>query len=595
MSGAAPDPFLLEVFRYGLDTIADQMAVSLMRSAYSGIVRDSMDFSTAVCDAKGRTLAQGLTVPLHLGSFPDAMRNLIARHRDEMAPDDVFIFNDPYAAAGQHLPDIYIIRPVFLAEQLIAFATTIAHHADVGGIVPGSNSLGAHEIFQEGLRLPILKLVDRGRLVQPVWDIIGLNVRLPEIVLGDLQAQIAATTTGEAQVRELWERMGRDVAVVYAEHLHDYAEHLARSEIAAMRDGIYRFTDQIEGIGEDPEPIVLQLALTIKDTAVTVDWTGSSPQVAGGINSVLPFTKSAAFTALRSVMHAEIPNCEGYTRPIDVVAPAGTVMNPLPPGACGGRGVTGYRMIDCLMGALAQAVPDRVTADGNGGSALPTIAGVHLGRPFIFCETFMGTWGATAGHDGQEGVPHLGANQANVSVETIEADYPLRIERYEMVPNTAGPGRFAGGCALRREYRLLADKALLLIRSDKRRFPPHGLDGGGTGQPSLNLINPGPRQRVLPVMLTEPVEMRANDLFVHVTASGGGYGDPLERSPDRVVRDIVQGRIDREHASAAYGVAVTGEATPRVDTAATDAARGRMRQHRSSEHAEAPSTANSQG
>jgi N-methylhydantoinase B len=576
---------VLEVFRYGLDTIADQMAVSLMRSAYSGIVRDSMDFSTAICDARGRTLAQGLTVPLHLGSFPDAMRHLVERHRDAMAQGDVFIFNDPYVAAGQHLPDIYIIKPVFLADQLIAFATTIAHHADVGGIVPGSNALGAHEIFQEGLRLPVLKLFDRGHLVQPVWDIIGLNVRVPDIVLGDLQAQVAAATTGEAEVCDLWGRMGPLVAATYVEHLHDYAERLARREIGAMRDGTYRFIDHIEGMGDDLEPIILQLALTIRDTAVTVDWTGSSPQVAGGINSVLPFTKSAAFTALRSVMDAEIPNCEGYARPISVIAPPGTVVNPLSPGACGGRGITGYRMIDCLMGALAEAAPDKVAADGNGGSALPTIAGTHQDRAFIFCETFMGTWGATSGHDGQEGVPHLGANQANVSVEMIEADYPLRIERYEMVPNTAGVGRYAGGSALRREYRLLADKAALLIRSDKRRFPPHGLAGGGSGQPSLNVLNPGPQQRVLPVMLTTPVEMRRNDLFVHTTASGGGYGDALDREPDRVLGDIVQGRIDRQEAVTAYGVVLTGEATPRVDRAATEATRMKLRQHRSGKSA----------
>lgn len=574
------DPFVLEVFRHSLDTIADQMAVTLMHAAYSGIVRDSMDFSTAVCDAEGRTLAQGLTVPLHLGSFHDAMTKLIAEHRRTMAVGDVFIFNDPYEAAGQHLPDIYIIRPVFVGERLVAFATTIAHHADVGGIVPGSNALNAVEIFQEGLRLPILKFIERGRPVQPIWDIIRLNVRVPDLVLGDLEAQVAAAATGECELLDLWGRMGVDEAAAYVEHLHDYAERLARAEIAEMPDGVYRFTDHVEGLGDDPTPVILELTLTIAGDQATVDWTGSSAQVAGGINSVFPFTKACSYTALRSVMAAEIPNCFGYTRPIVTIAPPGTVMNPVSPGACGARGITGYRMIDCLMGALAQAVPDRVTADGNGGSTLPTIAGRHAGKPFIFCETFMGTWGATTAHDGQEGVPHLGANQANVSIEMIEAGYPLRIERYAIVPDTGGPGRFAGGHALRRDYRLLADDAVLMVRSDKRLYPPHGLAGGGCGQPSSNVINPGTQDRILPVMVIEPIALKRGDLFVHVTAGAGGYGDPLERPPERVLKDVLQGRISREHAVEAYGVELGHAAMPALDEPRTRQRRAEIRRAR---------------
>lgn len=574
------DPFLLEVFRHSLDTIADQMAVTLMHAAYSGIVRDSMDFSTAVCDRAGRTLAQGLTVPLHLGGFHDAMTRLIAEQRAAMAPGDVYIFNDPYAAGGQHLPDIYIIQPVFTAERLIAFATTIAHHADVGGIVPGSNALGAREIFQEGLRLPILKFLDRGRPVQPVWDIIALNVRLPELVLGDLEAQVAAAATGGEELKELWRRLGADRADSCVEHLHDYAERLARAELADMPDGTYRFSDHIEELGDDRGPVRLELALTIAGEQAVVDWTGSSAQVAGGINSVLPFTRACSYTALRSVMAAEIPNCHGFTRPITTIAPPGTVMNPLPPGACGARGVTGYRMIDCLMGALAQAVPDRVTADGNGGSTLPTIAGSEGARPFIFCETFMGTWGATSAHDGQEGVPHLGANQANVSVEMIEAGYPLRIERYALVPDSGGAGRHAGGMALRRDYRLLADAAMLQVRSDKRSFPPHGLFGGGAGAPSLNVINPDDDNRVLPAMVVDPVVLRRNDLYVHVTAGGGGYGDPLQRPPEAVLRDVVQGRVSRQRAREAYGIVIADMQPPAIDADATTLQRAALHARR---------------
>ncbi|MBV9860423.1 MAG: hydantoinase B/oxoprolinase family protein [Alphaproteobacteria bacterium] len=571
------DPFLLEVLKNALDTVADEMALILMRTSYSGIIRDSMDFSTAVCDAEGQTLAQGLTTPMHLGSFYDAMRCLIGRYAGRIDPDDVFIFNDPYDSGGQHLPDIYIIKPVFFERALVAWATTVAHHADVGGIVAGSNALGATEIFQEGLRIPVLKFLERGVQNHAIWELVRLNVRVPDKVLGDLQAQVAACVTGERELQELFQRYGADTVSAYFAHLHDYAERLARAEIADIADGEYRFTDHIDGLGENPEPIVLQVRIVIAGDEATVDWTGSSPQVKGGINSPLPFTKACAYTALRSIMPAEVPNCHGFTRPIRTIAPAGIVVNPTAPFPCGARGITGFRMIDCLFGALAAAVPDKVTADGNGGSTLPTIAGWQDGTPFVFCETFMGTWGAAGDHDGQEGVPHMGANQSNVPVEMIEAAFPLRIERYGLVPDTGGAGRFRGGLALTREYRLLAEEATLNIRSDKRRFPPHGLAGGRTGAPSINVVNPDGNARVLPVLLTEPVELSRGDLYRHVMAGGGGYGDPLDRDPTRVLEDVLDEKLTPAHALREYGVVISGS-PPVCDLAATAQRRTALKQ-----------------
>ena len=296
----------------------------------------------------------------------------------------------------------------------------MAHHSDVGGIVAGSNALGAVEIHQEGLRLPVLKFTERGVPNQAIWDIIATNVRTPVDVLGDLQAQMAACTSGERGLQELFGRYGADTVIRYGEHMHDYAERLARTGIAEIPDGVYEFTDHIDGLGAEPEPIVFECKVTIAGDQVTVDWTGSSAQVKGGVNSTYPFTKAAAYTALRSVLSADIPNCHGFHRVVDVIAPPGTVVNPVYPGACGARGITGYRMIDCLMGALSQALPDKVIADTTGGSTLPTIAGYRDGKAFVFVETFMGTWGACSAHDGQEGVPHLGANQSNVPVEMID-------------------------------------------------------------------------------------------------------------------------------------------------------------------------------
>ncbi len=570
------DPIRLEVLKNGFDTIADEMALILMRTAHSPIVRDSMDFSTAICDAAGQTLAQGVTTPMHLGSFYDAMRFLLQRYAGDTRPGDVFIGNDPYAAAGQHLPDIYIVRPLFFEGALVGWATTLAHHADVGGIVPGSNALGATEIYQEGLRLPFLKLMDQGRPNPAIWEIVALNVRVPDMVLGDLKAQEAACLAGEREYLDLFRRHGAPTMHRYIEALHDYAERLARAEITEIPDGTYRFTDHIDGLGEDPAPIVFQLALTVQGDTVLADWAGSSLQVPGGVNTPLPFTKAAVYTALRSVMGADVPNCHGFTRPITVTAPLGTVVNSVHPAPTGARGITGYRMIDCLFGALAQAVPDRVAADGTGGSTLPSFGGYVDGRAFVFSETFMGTWGATALHDGQEGVPHMGANQANVPIEMIEQAYPLRILRYGLVPGTGGPGRHRGGHALRRDYEFLAETGVFSVRSDKRSFPPHGLDGGLAGRPSMNLLETAAGTRVLPALLTVPVALRRGDVFRHVMASGGGYGDPLTRDPAAVLHDVAEETLTLEEAARDYGVAI-GPAG--VDTAATAALRaGRTRQ-----------------
>lgn len=573
----AIDPFQLEVIKSCFDSIADDMTLTLMRTSYSGIIRDSLDFSTAICDAQGQTLAQGVCTPMHLGSFYDAMRHVIRQFDGRIEAEDVFIANDPYEASGQHLPDIYIIKPIFWEDRLTGWAATVAHHSDVGGIVPGSNALGAVEIYQEGLRLPFIKFVEAGRPNQAVWDIIATNTRTPDKVMGDLQAQTAACTSGERELKALYKRYGAKTVLRYADHLHDYAERLARAEIAEIPDGEYRFTDHIDGLGEDPEVVVLEVKVTVRGDHVTVDWTGSSAMVKGGINSTLPFTKACAYTALRSIMPADVPNCHGFTRAIDVVAPAGSVVNPVHPGPTGARGITGYRMIDCLFGALAQALPDKVAADSSGGSTLPTIAGYQDGKAFVFCETFMGTWGATSDHDGQEGVPHMGANQTNVPVEMIEAEYPIRIERYGLVPDTGGPGRYRGGVALFREYRLLADEAVLNVRSDKRDYPPHGLFGGKTGAPSMSILETQAGTRVLPVLTTEPITMRRGDLFRHVIAGGGGYGDPLEREPERVLEDVIAGKVTSAHAAEAYGVIVTEAAKPSIDHAATVACRDRLR------------------
>jgi len=552
--------------------------LTFMRTAYSGIVRDSLDFSTAICSSGGLTLAQGVCTPMHMGSFYDAMQALLQQYEygEKVSPEDVFIFNDPFVAAGQHLPDIYIAMPIYFESRLLSWAVTIAHHSDVGGIVAGSNAIGGEEIFQEGLRIPIIKFMEKNVPNRAVWELIALNVRTPDEVLGDLQAQIASCKSGERGMVDLFQRYGADTILTYGKKLQRYAEEITRAEIREFPNGKYRFTDHIDGIGENPEPLILQAVIIIDDDSIVVDWTGTSDQVPAGINPSFPFTKAATYAALRSVMESDIPNCHGFTIPIEVIAPFGSLLNPRFPAPCGARGITGYRIIDCLFGALAEALPDRVTADTAGGSTLPTISGYQNGKAFVFCETFMGTWGGTSKHDGQSGVPHMGANQSNVSIEMLENKYPIRINQYGLIPNTGGPGQFRGGLGLVREYEILSDTASLNVRSDKRKFPPHGLFGGQPGSASWNFINPeGDDQRILPVLMTEVEKLKKGDIFRHEMSGGGGYGNSMERDPTSVLRDVIEEKIDRRHAEKDYGVVIRQEpdGSFQIDTKATNSLR----------------------
>jgi N-methylhydantoinase B len=570
------DPITFEVIKNAFDSIADQMAITLMRSAYSAIVRDSVDYSTGFCDGRGRMLAQGLTTPLHLGSFPPAMRYLVEARAGQMQPGDVFIFNDPYGAEGVHLPDIYVIKPIFHSGRVEGFATTLAHHTDVGGIAPGSNSIHSTEIYQEGLRIPLLKLYDRGEPNETMFKIIEQNVRVPVKVLGDLRAQVAACLAAEKAYLPMLEKYGPARLHAYHDELLDDAERRMRAAIADVPDGVYQFTDYIDGLGERPERIVFQVAVTIRGDEMDVDWTGSSPQVRAGINSPMPFTRSAAYVAVRCAIAPELPNSEGYMRPIHVRAPLGTIMNPVHPGACAARGITGYRMIDAILGAFSQAIPERVPAAGEGGSSLPSVGGYRDGQAFVHVETILGTWGGRPDGDGEEGVPNPGANQSNQPIEMIEAELPLEATQYALIPDSGGPGRFRGGLGLVREYRLLADEAGWTMRSDRRAHRPYGVQGGQPGAPSWNVLNPGPTERVLPTLPMESVALKRGDVFRMTLAGGGGYGSPLERDPALVLEDYLDDKVTLDHASREYGVVIDRE-RERVDEDATAALRARMR------------------
>ena len=428
------DPIGFELFKNSLFSIADEMALTICRTTYSGVLRDNMDFSTAFADADGKLVAQGLTLPGHLGSIPTALDVVVERFGDDTHPGDVFILNDPFDG-GMHLPDIFIFQPIFVGGERIAFAATICHHADVGGRVPGSNASDSTEIYQEGLRIPPLKFYDRGRANEAIWAFVERNVRIPIQVFGDIRAQLAACKIAERQFLELVDAYGIETTRTYMQEVINYAERLTRAAVAELPDGEFSFEDWIDDDGiELDKPIRLACRIKKEGDRMLVDWTGTSDQVRGAINNTLSFTKAASYTAIRSVLPQGIPNNEGVFRVIEVTAPAGTIANGVLPAACAARGLTGFRMVDCAFGALAMMLPDRVCAASDGGNTCITIGGYDAERrPFICVDFTAGTWGGRPWADGLQGNSNMFANMASQSAEVMEAEQPVQILAYEFV------------------------------------------------------------------------------------------------------------------------------------------------------------------
>lgn len=567
---AAVDPITLELIRNGLESIVDEMALTLVRTAYSANLKSSMDLSSAFCDPEGRLLVQGLTLPLHLGSMPDAMAAVLARYGGAIRPGDAFILNDPYEG-GTHLPDFFVVRPVYLDGDLLGFVCTIAHHTDIGGRVAGGNACDSTEIYQEGLRVPPIRLYDRGEVNEGFLRLLEANVRIPTKVLGDLRAQLAACHIGEQGLRDLIGRYGRETVTSAARELLDHGERLARAEIARWPDGRYEFVDYLDGDGIDPDPIPIRVAVTVAGDQLEVDFAGSAPQVKGGINSVLSFTKSTAYACVRCLLPPSLPNNEGYFRAIRVLAPEGTIVNPLPPAPVAARGLTAFRIANAVLGALAKLAPDRVPACEVGGDTGISIGGYDARRrAFVFLEFLFSGWGGRPDADGIDGAASVVVNFSNQPVEVVENEYPLRIEEYGFLPDSGGPGKHRGGLGLVRQYRFLEETGTLQIRSDRTLFPAYGLAGGRPGRLCRNVLNPGPNERLLPAKTL--LAIRAGDVFRHELAGAGGWGDPFERDPLAVLADVRAGKVSREHAREAYGVVIKADATG-VDWEATERAR----------------------
>jgi N-methylhydantoinase B len=572
------DAISFELFKNAVFSITDEMALTVFRTTYSGVLKDNMDYSTGFADADGKLAAQGLTLPSHLGSVPTAMESITRHFHDDIVPGDVFIMTDPFDG-GMHLPDIFIFKPLFQGSERLAFACTVCHHSDVGGRVAGSNASDSTEIYAEGLRIAPMKLYEAGRLNQTIMTFIERNVRLPVQVFGDLRAQLAACHIAERRFAEIVVKYGTQQTAAFLRELIDYAERLTRAALRELPDGEWSFEDFIDDDGIDyGKPIRLFATIRKRGDQMVVDWTGTSPQVRGAINSTLSFTKAAAYTAVRSVLPPGIPNNEGVFRAIEVICPPGTVGNGVLPAACAARGLTGFRMVDCMFGALAMMLPDRVMAAGDGGNTGISIGGYDkVRKPFVYVDFTCGAWGARPWADGLDGNSHMFANMASHSIEVTEAEHPIELRAYEFVADKAGAGKFRGGVPFKRDYRLLEEEAVLQVRSDRRDHRPFGLYGGSPGRPSENYLNPDGENRVLPSKFT--MTIKRGDIFRHVLAGAGGWGDPLERDPDAVLRDVRNELLSPDKAAADYGVVIDTKAW-RVDTAATAQRRSVIRARR---------------
>ena len=564
------DPITREIVQNALSAAADEMANTVYRTAYSTIVRDCLDYSTSLCNAQGDMIAQGVTIPFHMGSVPFAMETLLKKFGDDMHPGDVFILNDPFDG-GMHIPDIFIIKPVFHDGRRMAFAVSTAHHLDLGGRLPGSSACDNVEIFQDGFRIPWLRLFERGRPNEAIFTLLRANVRVPEMTLGDLRAQMSACHIGERAIQNLINRYGADTFDALATDLIDYTERLVRAEISEWPDGSAEFVDYMDSDGIDVNPVKLQATLTIRGDSVTADFTGSDRQVRGALNNTLSFSASVVYLCVRAALKGDVPNTAGFFRPITVIAPEGTVVNGVMPAASSMRGVTGFRLADTVWGALAQLLPNRIPAAGEGGNTLVILGGERPDRSrYVFFELLSGTWGARPDRDGNDGLCNPANVASNIPIEEAESNYPIRIERYGLVQDSGGPGRFRGGMAIEREWTLLKGEAHLGIRSDRRDHLPYGLYGGKSATGSVNVMRRSETTATLPVMVSST--MGAGESLYHRQAGGGGHGDPLERDPQSVLDDVRNEKVSRNSAREEYGVVLYDELLE-VNVAATETLR----------------------
>ena len=530
------DPVELEILRNQLESVAEEMGQVLIRGAYSPNIKERQDCSTALFDADGRMVAQAEHIPVHLGAMPEAVE---AVRELDPRPGDTFVVNDPFAG-GTHLPDVTLVSPLApegTNDEIVGYAVSRAHHADVGGMSPGSMPAGAHEIYQEGLRIPPVRLVAGGEINDDVRDLLLANVRTPEERRADLRAQIAANDRAEERLGELLADHGDRLLAAF-DAVIGYSRERVESELADLPDGEFRARDFLEGDGIGDDDVPIEATVEIDGSSLAVDFAGTVEQVPGNLNAPLAVAKSAVYFVVRCVTDPEIPPNQGCYDPVSVSAPEGSLLNPTPPAAVvGGNVETSQRVTDVVLSALAEAVPDRVPAAGQ-GTMNNLIVGGRSGD-FTYYETIGGGFGARPQKDGMDGVQVGMTNTLNTPVEALEAEYPLRVERYALRPDSGGRGRHRGGLGLERAV-TVEQSATVSLLTERRRHAPQGLDGGEPGALGENLIDGES------VGAKTTAEVEPGTTVTVLTPGGGGHGNPDERASDARERDREDGKVTDE-------------------------------------------------
>lgn len=534
------DPITLEVVKNSLIEISEEMGVTLKRASYSPNIKERNDFSCALFREDSRMISQAEHLPVHLGSMIFSVKQALEDFGIENIEDgDMVVLNDPYRG-GTHLPDITLIAPIYYNGELVAFSANRAHHADIGGISPGSMCGTSTEVCQEGVRIPPVKLYKKGKPVDDIFKLILAQVRTPQERIGDLRAQAAANLIAKRRTVDLIEKYGLDIVRECTEELMNYSERKTRAEIEKIPDGEYVFTDYMEGDGIEDKSFKIQVKITVKNSDMIFDYTGTDKQASGPINAVLAVTTSATYYVVRCITDPTIPPNSGHHRPVQIIAPEGTLVNPVfPAPVAGGNVETSQRITDVLLGALAQIIPERVIAACNGSMTSITWGGVNPedGKPYAYYETLGGGFGARPTKDGIDGIHTHMTNTQNTPIEALEIKLPIRIDKYALRPDTGGAGKYRGGCGIERNIRLIKGEARISILAERHSLHPYGLNGGEPGGLGESLIYTKSGETIK-LKSKDTAILKEGDLWIIRSPGAGGYGNPSERDFQLVLKDI---------------------------------------------------------
>jgi N-methylhydantoinase B len=549
------DPITVEVVRHKLEGIANEMESTLLRSSFSPIVKEGLDASASLFTVRGETLAQACAVPIHLATLIPVVQTFLREFPLEtMKEGDVYIMNDPYLG-GTHLPDIALVTPVFHRGRVLALSAAMTHHQDVGGMTPGSIPTNATEIFQEGIRIPPLKLRDAGVMNDTLVKLLRLNVRIPDTFIGDINAQIAGCQIGARRLAELAGTMGEELLAEIFDELLARSEAMTRAALRAIPEGTYRYVDWLDNDGIDLDRRVrIEVAVTVKDGSIHIDFTGTSEQLKGPFNCVLSGSQAAAYFAIRALTDSTIPTNEGCFRPVSLHLPVGTLVNPVEPAPVGSRTATIKRITGCILGAFKDVLADRVPADSSGELLVLAFGGrLPAGAAFVTGELIAGGSGAGRASDGVDVIETDASNCMNLPAEAMEMEAPIRVHRVALCRDSGGAGRQRGGLGIVKEFETLVDGVTMTHRGERHYYPAGGSHSGLAGAKAHSVLRrANGTEEVIPSKLVST--MNRGDRLVVATAGGGGYGDPHTRDRDAVQQDVENGKVSEAAAREIYGL-----------------------------------------